>query len=464
MPVSPNEALKKALEAIAAAKKEKERAAEFMHSVGPAIVESLQPALEEQTRIMRDGFKDISNSIADLTITVPEVKIASDAVKVTIPEIKVPEANIKIDNSGMSEAIAKGFASIKQGIIKVPKPEVTVNNPPFPKIPDLKWPTEEMPIKGWVQLMGVGIDNPLPVQLRDAKGRPVNLFENLTQVVSSGGGLASKIVKVSGITNSALADYINSDNRLRVSVETGGSGLTDAELRAASVPVEQVSGSRWSTEATQSGNWNINTVTTVTGVTNSVAAALTDSTGVQYSGSNPLPISGSVTLSGALTSSVVVGPTVVDAADDGNAPVQVGGVARTANPTAVAANDIVKATFDDVGRQIVRPVQVRDLIQTAYTTLTTGTETTFFAGVASTFFDLVYIAGANNSDAAVSVDIRSGTANGVVLTLQIPANGTTGVSLSVPIPQDVAANTWTADMADITGTTVSLSALFSKEV
>ena len=176
MSLSPNEALKKALEAIAAAKKEKERAAEFMHSVGPAIVESLQPALEEQTRIMRDGFKDISNSIADLTITVPEVKIASDAVKVTIPEIKVPEANIKIDNSGMSEAIAKGFASIKQGIIKVPKPEVTVNNPPFPKIPDLKWPTEEMPIKGWVQLMGVGIDNPLPVQLRDAKGRPVNLF------------------------------------------------------------------------------------------------------------------------------------------------------------------------------------------------------------------------------------------------------------------------------------------------
>ena len=84
--------------------------------------------------------------------------------------------------------------------------------------------------------------------------------------------------------------------------------------------------------------------------------------------------------------------------------------------------------------------------------------------MASTFFDLVYIAGANNSDAAVSVDIRSGTANGVVLTLQIPANGTTGVSLSVPIPQDVAANTWTADMADITGTTVSLSALFSKEV
>ena len=61
MSLSPNEALKKALEAIAAAKKEKERAAEFMHSVGPAIVESLQPALEEQTRIMRDGFKDISN-------------------------------------------------------------------------------------------------------------------------------------------------------------------------------------------------------------------------------------------------------------------------------------------------------------------------------------------------------------------------------------------------------------------
>ena len=83
--------------------------------------------------------------------------------------------------------------------IKVPAPKVTVNVPPI-KVPNLVWPEDEMPIRGWVQLMGVDLGHPLPVQLRDAKGNPISLFENLTQIVS-GGGLA-KIVKVSEIIQS----------------------------------------------------------------------------------------------------------------------------------------------------------------------------------------------------------------------------------------------------------------------
>lgn len=177
-------------------------------------------------------------------------------------------------------------------------------------------------------------------------------------------------------------------------------------------------------------------------------------------------VTNTVTVTGSLTSVVVVGPTVSDAADDGNAPIQFGGIARTANPTAVAANDVVKSTHDDLGRQLIRPVQVRDLILTAYVSITNGTETTLLAASAGSFHDLIYIMGANNSDAAVQVDIRPVTAGNIVMSLGIPASGTAGVALPVPFPQSASdtGNNWTIDMPDITGTTVAVSALFSREI
>lgn len=372
----------------------------------------------------------------------------------------------------------------------------------------------------------------------------------------SGSAWSTYVTSIFGST--ITTDVLNADNRIRVSVETGGSGLTDSELRATAVPVTQVSGaswsveatitgtptvqatnldirdldyttddvsayqvsgSSWSVEATQSGTWNIGTLTTVTSVTNSIAAALVDSSGVQYSttnpvpiddaggsitidgdigtvttvtgitnslaanivdstgvaysGSNPVPISdaggsitidGTVTVSGSPTSVTAVGVTVADAADDGSAPVKGGGIARTANPTAVANGDIVTSTHDDVGRQIVRPLQVRDLMTTAYASVTNGTEATLLAGSASTFHDLLYVLCSNQSDAATYIDFRCGTAGSVVLNVEVPATGTAGVALPVPIPMPEAAQAWTYDMPDITGTTINISALFTKEV
>ena len=72
--------------------------------------------------------------------------------------------------------------------------------------------------------------------------------------------------------------------------------------------------------------------------------------------------------------------------------------------------------------------------------------------------------GTNISDAAVTVDLRSETAANIMASIRIPANGTAGISTPVPLPQNTAAATWTADLPDITGTTVTLSTLFSKEV
>jgi len=151
-------------------------------------------------------------------------------------------------------------------------------------------------------------------------------------------------------------------------------------------------------------------------------------------------------------------------ATDAIASVQTKFTARQTNPTAVADAASALGASDDLGRQITRPVQARDLILTAYTTLSTGTEATLLTAAAATYADLIYIMGANESSAAVQVDIRAVSAGNIVMTLEIPANSTAGVALPVPFPQDATGNAWTVDMADITGTTVAISALFSKEV
>lgn len=176
--------------------------------------------------------------------------------------------------------------------------------------------------------------------------------------------------------------------------------------------------------------------------------------------------SGTVTVTGTLDSAVAVGPTAADAVDDGNAPVQVGGIARQANPTAVAGNDVVKTTHDDLGRPVTRPIQVRDLIRTARAEVSNVTETTLLAESAGVLHDLIYILGANESGAAVNIDIRDVVGGNIVLTLEIPASSTAGVALPVPIPQSETGNAWTFknSSADDSTTTVSVTALFSEEV
>lgn len=745
---------------------------EFMGLVGPAVISAVMPAIEKIAKSSEDNAKAIKEALSNVTITVtpefktPEVKIPP----IVIPEIKLP--------------------TIVVPKITVPTPQVNFDLSQI-KIPDIHMP-DNMAVKGWVGFMGYDrkmLNDPLPVQLRDADGNPIKLFENLTSLMTQsvgGGGFPMRVVDestnslrvsgsfsisasnsssqaidssgnvynvanpfpvqvVSGAASSTKAQIGNSDgdysaaNPLPVTFSPSGSQnvnvfdgqassvtshqfntdfraldvyiggsfqTTVADLQSGdnrlkvdgSAVTQPVSGTvaatksgTWtidnpvdngdaatalrvvvagnsavSVSATQIGTWNIGTVTTVTGVTNSIAAALTDSSGVQYSGSNPvpvgiqsainqgdaatalrvviagnsdasvsatqvgtwnigtvttvtgvtntvnvrldtpdgivsaanpLPITGSlsltadygsgeigtntlrtvqatnavssvdvqfmagtatavgsgvtnagtlrvvqavdsvsstsvggaftaadaatpnawqfgigtqgyaaiipyafngtnydrlrnssgeggglriqqatdsvssvnvtnasltVTVSGSVSSVVATGPTLHDAVDDGDAPLKIGGVAIQTVPTAVADGDRVRFIGDDLGRQLVRHT-ARDLMATAYVQLTNGTETTLIAGVASTFLDLVYVMGANNSDAAVSIDFRSGTAGSVIKTIEIPAYGTSGVAPGQPIPMAEVAQAWTADMPDITGTTISLTALFNKE-
>ena len=518
----------------------------LMSTIGQDLAKMLQPFLSEVASTAKSNKEGIREAMFEIMGT-------------------LNSREVKIDTAPIIGAIEAAFMGIE-----IPAPKVTVTVPPI-RIPDIVMPDMQN-MRGFMHLMAnhheVGYDNPLPVVLYDNKGNPLKMFDKVSSVIAGGnsgkmdfftikgfsasafaelmnpdgrikvelptggGGLTDTELRASSVPvaqasgaiwstavveifGSTAASMLNGDNRLRVAVDTGTSGLTDTELRASSVPVEQVSGSNWSIFATnpvnqgdaatalrvviagnsdasvaasQVGTW------TISDITASLKAALVDSSGVQYSGSNPVPVTGTVTvasvtatiaaanvdssgvqysgsnpvpvtlISGALTSTISVGPTVADVADDGSAPVKRGGIARTANPTAVSGGDIVSASHDDLGRTLVRPVQVRDLTLTAYAQLTTGSETTLRAAVAGAYLDLIYLMGANNSDAAVSVDIRAVTGGGVVMTLMIPANGTAGIACPVPLPQQETGNNWTADMGDITGTTVSLTALFSQEV
>lgn len=463
----------------------------FVSAIGPAIVQVLEPFLKGVRTEIKDAFSNVRVDVQPRIEVNPEVRIP----EIRVPDVIVPE-------------------------IKVPEAKVTVNVPPI-KVPDIVMP-EEMEVKGWVGLMGYDKsfrEHPLPVQLMDGKGNPVDFSGGSNQIISSGGGKAD-FFTIKGYSDSAFSQLQNPDGRLKVELPTGSSGLTDTELRASSVPVMQVSGAVDSvsvvstvgltdtelraTAVPVSGTFfqatqPISGTVAVSGVTDSVQATIIDSSGVGYSGSNPFPTTivtnatatvnavlvdsagayrgtlpvavvagsaaiGSVTVNGSLNSVIAVGATLHGVADPGAAPQKVGGVVMTANPTAEVGGDVSNFRTDDIGRQLIRPLQVRDLIQTAYVSVTTGTETTLRAAVAGAFLDLIMIVGSNNSDAAVSVDIRPVTAGNIINTLRIPANGTAGWTPPVPWPQSEQGNNWTVDGPDETGRTLTFSALFSQEV
>ena len=446
-----------------------------------AALQPLRDAVEEMKRI--------GGSLGILTSRLNSLEIPKPEVTVDLSSLRIPEPNITV------------------------KPIVDITSIKFPK---------EMDIKGWVNIMGYDrglLTNPIPVQLRDATGKPIDLSAGLGQMIGiSGGGGGGNHVIVDNLDTISITsaeassvslvnadgNYYNSDNPLPITgsitttpgatfyasdaigsvniVQVGGSavvvgtGYQDNALRVvhatdavasvnivsniAALDVKQVSGSMDSVNLMQTlGNPTV----VGTGYQDN-ALRVVNATDAITSVNIVSSVALTATVSGSLSSSVAVGPVVADAVDDGNAPVQMGGIARTANPTAVAGGDVVKMSMDDLGRQITRPVQVRDLIATAYATLTNGTETTLASAVSGNYLDLIYVLGANNSSVAVQVDIRPVTAGNVVMTLMIPANGTAGVALPVPLPQSDPNNNWTADMGDITGTTVYLSALFSKEI
>src|SRR3990167_6112955 len=181
----------------------------FQNNAGKDIVKNIEKELVEAMKpVLRELAFTVGQSVKQ---AIGSVKIETPTINVSAPQVNIPDIN-------------------------VPTPQVHYT-PPAIHMPKIEMP-KEMDIKGWVGLMGVSLEKPLPVQLRTADGSPLNLLENLTPLVSGGGG-SRGIVKVSGFDGSAWSNLgiINGDGRLRVETNDSGGSTTI---------VDQLSGSIWS--------------------------------------------------------------------------------------------------------------------------------------------------------------------------------------------------------------------------
>lgn len=494
---------------------EAEIRSKLMTGIGADIVAALTPLLAKLSSSKSDLASEITKAFekVKINISIPEPKepripdiklpefpkIPAPIVNYKAPDIHIPEFPAEMDIRGWVNLM--GF---DKGLLLNPLPVQLRDASGNPiKLMEILAALSQSGGKGSGAAMGSGkIDYFTIKALLDGSGNPYNSANPFPVTITSGASATS----ASALVDSTGVQYSGS-NPLPVTIVSGGtstsasnivdssgvaySGSNPIPTYMATAPTFTSAVALVDSSGVQYSGVNPVPMTIAVGSNATVAAFNVDSSGVGYSGSNPIPIyqatqptftsavvledssgvqySGSnpipvTVISGALTSSIAVGPSTVGVADDGAAPLQQGGVGRTSNPSKVTDGQIVKASFDVIGRQVIRPLQVRGLIQTAYVQITGGTETTLRAGVAGAYLDLIYLLAANNSDAAVSIDIRAVTGGAVVMTLQVPANGVSGISLPVPIPQQDTGNNWTVDGPDISGTTVSFSALFSQEV
>ena len=138
-------------------------------------------------------------------------------------------------------------------------------------------------------------------------------------------------------------------------------------------------------------------------------------------------------------------------------------VGRQTNPTPVLDTRSVAPMADDIGRQVMVLHQVRDLVETAYVQIASGTPVVLKAGNSGYFLDLVEISFATNSTVA-SANVTLKDDGTVVRGVDIPVDDTVQLKFSVPIPQSAKGGDWVVDMEDVTGTILDVSATFIRNV
>jgi len=122
-------------------------------------------------------------------------------------------------------------------------------------------------------------------------------------------------------------------------------------------------------------------------------------------------------------------------------------VTHTALPTAATTPNSTPVLGDKFGRQVVIPGNIRDLRNKTGTTISTTTETTIAAAVASTFRDITALVISNTSTTPVRVDIRQSTAAAVLFSIYVPGSDVRGVTFPQPLVQLTANNNWTAQLS-----------------
>lgn len=511
-------------------KVEKERR-DLVVSLGKNLAEMVQPAMAEMAAkgqmtksdlqsALREALHDIKIDVPQAQVNVPSFDIPTPQVTINVPDVIVPPITVPASTVNFPAA----FKALLDYDRKNPMPVMMVDpkGNPFYEfggggshgptvLSDIAYQgrslidgttTPGQPalrISGTISAAAASSvtlvnadgtkydsDNPLPVTFSAASVQPVS------QV--SGASWSTVVNEIFGTTGT---NAFNPDNRLKVELPTGASGLTDTELRAATIDIKQVSGASDSVNVlTFNGN------TPATGLNETTAGVLrvvqmsdvvsSVSIGTAFSGADGaspnliqfgLPTNGY----GAMVPFAFNGATYdrfrnstgeggglrIQQATDSISSVYVTGFvdsavvfqARTTNPTAKSDGADVRPSADKLGRTITRPIQMRDLTKTAYVALANGTETALITASAGTYNDLVMITATNNSTVATQLDIRATTAGNIIHTMYLPAStGPVGFVPAIPWPQDSTGNSWTVDMPDQTGTTVYVSALFSQEL
>lgn len=256
------------------------------------------------------------------------------------------------------------------------------------------------------------------------------------------------------------AGFVNLRNASGTEIGTSGAPVRTDPTGTTTQPVSLTSTTVTGTVAvTQSGAWSLSANQSVNNAQINGVTPLMGN-GVTGTGSQRVTIASDNTafsVNAACAGDVASGST-----DSGN-PQKIGGLAKTANPTAVTDGQRVAALFDKLGKQVVVG-GLRDLKVEAVLTLTASTtETTLLAAVASTFLDLYGLIISNTSATATEVTIRDATGGGKARSFYVPAGDTRGMMLPVDsaIPQATVNNNWTAQC----GTSVSsikITALFIK--
>jgi hypothetical protein len=222
--------------------------------------------------------------------------------------------------------------------------------------------------------------------------------------------------------------------------------------------------------ATQSGTWTVqpgNTANTTAWLVTGTGGTF-PVTGTFWQATQPVSIAAAVAVTQSGTWTVqqgtppwTVGGDTASGSADANNPVKVGGVARTANPTAVTNGQRVNASFDKLGK-LIAVGAIRDVKGVQKTSITSTTETVVVtAGGAGVFNDVYAIVVTNKSATGVFVDFRDATAGTVRMTLAAPASDTRGFTVAVDsaMVQAAAANNWTATLSGAV-TSVEISMLY----
>ena len=126
---------------------------------------------------------------------------------------------------------------------------------------------------------------------------------------------------------------------------------------------------------------------------------------------------------------------------------QVGGIAKTTQPAAALDGQRANILTDKLGRVVVAPGHVRDLVTNQYTQLTNTTETTIVTAVAATYLDITSLIITNASNQAVNVTLRDATAGTTRAVLNLAANGGVVFNPPAPLKQAAVNSNWTAQLS-----------------